>query len=547
MRNVVKTHCTFAEPRAAPINRHTHERVDQVFSRFSSWLNTRDARTLSALYRELALAFSPSCNFYNLEGVLDMKEWYGDACPESDKVISLSGCYQIFVKRPDSPRPEGKPQADVFISEWSDTPIFGPEHLLQSIPEGKPQYLPGRYLFHSHKGADGKTAPLPAAEAEKQFAAMEKEIWLCAHKNDFSTADTLEWEQLLAQIKAEQTAPARPYPGFWPTSERELVAWRATLSQSSLPAVVVIPHEDDNSSARRRALNLPANVRDAVALEVDMRSEMHRLKFNPMTTIGKLRENDNGVKGIFDAKGGNLVIMNTADAEYAADEKPCLLGEWEATHCVGYVRARPEKDNEDETKRQLKLAVCEPWQADPKGFPTIPLWLAVELAQANGTPPPDTSWEAVKSLPWKEVRALPLRTFNCFYSNGRKARCTNVTDNFMNTGIMAYTTIGKLGSSGVVEITHPWSKLLMTLQINPSLDERNKGAILPQDALRFIECTQTIERLQPILAPHRNNDTARIEARERRAKMIEAHGGGKRRRGDVDPAAEMRMLCSLVD
>eukprot|EP00873_Tetraselmis_striata_P020588 jgi/Tetstr1/440852/TSEL_003092.t1 len=62
---------------------HTHERVDQVFSKFSRRLGGHSAKTLTKLFRKLRQGYTRVCNFEILEGFLDWKEFLGGALPPS--------------------------------------------------------------------------------------------------------------------------------------------------------------------------------------------------------------------------------------------------------------------------------------------------------------------------------------------------------------------------------------------------------------------------------------------------------------------------------
>eukprot|EP00873_Tetraselmis_striata_P007723 jgi/Tetstr1/427987/TSEL_018060.t1 len=52
-----------------------------------------------------------------------------------------------------------------FMSQWPDTDVHGPEEFVKYVPEGKPSYLHGLPVFHSHKDGRVKTVPLSEPEA----------------------------------------------------------------------------------------------------------------------------------------------------------------------------------------------------------------------------------------------------------------------------------------------------------------------------------------------------------------------------------------------
>eukprot|EP00873_Tetraselmis_striata_P016456 jgi/Tetstr1/436720/TSEL_025503.t1 len=71
-------------------SKHTHERVDQVFSKFSVWFDDHAAFTKAQLLHELRQAFTPTCNFMQLEGVLDIKTWLGNCLPRQGQVLNTA-------------------------------------------------------------------------------------------------------------------------------------------------------------------------------------------------------------------------------------------------------------------------------------------------------------------------------------------------------------------------------------------------------------------------------------------------------------------------
>lgn len=86
-----------------------------------------------------------------------------------------------------------------------------------------------------------------------------------------------------------------------------------------------------------------------------------------------------------DARLGNLVILDNSESAPIDG----LVGEWQARYLVGYVRARHEFE--------VDVVLCEPWKVDPVSkVPTRPLGRGAATIE-------DTSWQAAKTLVWKEV------------------------------------------------------------------------------------------------------------------------------------------------
>jgi hypothetical protein len=112
-----------------------------------------------------------------------------------------------------------------------------------------------------------------------------------------------------------------------------------------------------------------------------LRTERRLTEWNPLTTVGIVRVNDNGPNDMWDARRGNVVIMDMSTALYSDEEAEDLLGEWERSYMVAYVRIRVDcTPAHPPYKHRLSLSVCEPWTVAPDGRPELPLWAAVKKA-----------------------------------------------------------------------------------------------------------------------------------------------------------------------
>eukprot|EP00873_Tetraselmis_striata_P026208 jgi/Tetstr1/446472/TSEL_034013.t1 len=196
-------------------NKHTHERVDQVFSKFSVWLDDHAAFTKAQLLHELRPAFTPTCNFMELEGVLDIKTWLGNCLPRQGQVLNTVTS-NLFVIR-QSEAVVGGVRSALYCSRWSDTAEHGPEFILRGVPDGTPSYLASRPLYHSK------------ADPGKAFADMEKEIWKAADRLHFSADERREWEEEFASLRELETRGRTPVLAFWPESTTELDTWLGAL------------------------------------------------------------------------------------------------------------------------------------------------------------------------------------------------------------------------------------------------------------------------------------------------------------------------------
>eukprot|EP00873_Tetraselmis_striata_P040039 jgi/Tetstr1/460303/TSEL_005603.t1 len=254
------------------------------------------------------------------------------------------------------------------------------------MPEGKPSYLPGRPIFHSHKDGRGKTVPLSEVEAEKRFDDMESHILFLAAKFDFCADDIEEWVHTLRELREKQWEESRPFDKFWHEDAQELQYWL----QNRPPCPARGAAADTGTAAQheagpaahnaRNAAELPHNAEAAVGRMIAVMECLRRLEWNPVTTIGPGKTNDDSIKQIFDAGQGNLI------------------------------RSHKDLKDPDESKRQLNLVSYEPWVPDRSGNPEIPQWLAVDIARIEGRPVPDTSWEVAQTMPWRPVAALPMRS-----------------------------------------------------------------------------------------------------------------------------------------
>eukprot|EP00873_Tetraselmis_striata_P021225 jgi/Tetstr1/441489/TSEL_029720.t1 len=82
------------------------------------------------------------------------------------------------------------------------------------------------------------------------------------------------------------------------------------------------------------------------------------------------------------------------------DKCPETLGDWESRFVIGLVKSR------ETTEDMFTVAVYEPFHANAKGKPLMPLWLYAQTK--GGKKLVDTSWEKCLTLPGKLVEAVPL-------------------------------------------------------------------------------------------------------------------------------------------
>eukprot|EP00873_Tetraselmis_striata_P018834 jgi/Tetstr1/439098/TSEL_002963.t1 len=75
-------------------------------------------------------------------------------------------------------------------------------------------------------------------------------------------------------------------------------------------------------------------------------------EWNPVTTIGHGKTNDNSIKQIFDAGQGNMVITDMSEhhENITEAERRDLLDDWEAKLSVGKIRKHKDPKDPNESK-----------------------------------------------------------------------------------------------------------------------------------------------------------------------------------------------------
>eukprot|EP00873_Tetraselmis_striata_P003107 jgi/Tetstr1/423371/TSEL_014058.t1 len=427
-------------------NKHTHERVDQVFSKFSVWLDDHAAFTKAQLLHELRQAFTPTCNFMELEGVLDIKTWLGNCLPRQGQVLNTVTSNQFVIKQ--SEAVVGGVRSALYCSRWSDTAEHGPEFILRGVPDGTPAYLASRPLYHSK------------ADPGKAFADMEKEIWKAADRY----ADLQEELRVLTY---------NPITINTSTQRRK-------RRRGAQAATTAVEHSNEAEEGGH-----------AVAIPL---------------------ENEDTTRREFDARPGNLVVMdNTADNPDAYREEG-LLGDWENKYLVAYVRYRYDVQDldglpEDHTEvDELDVTMCEPWLSTPHGKPDIPLTFAIAAARQSRNPEPDSSWEAAKKMKWLPITTMPLSLFSLRFPNVRRT-ARQCQHDFRGTKLTAVTSMK--GVSEIKDSRHknlvvrrPLAKLRYTMQLQEEAN-RECGASLPLDGIRHMEITYELARLRAALNVHK--------------------------------------------
>eukprot|EP00873_Tetraselmis_striata_P045472 jgi/Tetstr1/465736/TSEL_010361.t1 len=124
---------------------HTHERVDQIFSRISLRLalSRSSAYTIEAFLDLVAKAFSPTPEIAELSFSLDFSEWLRPHF--QDHIQDISKPHKFEFTRDDAAASGGSLRTAL----WSNTPLSEPVQILKSAPTGTPEIRAGRPLLYA--------------------------------------------------------------------------------------------------------------------------------------------------------------------------------------------------------------------------------------------------------------------------------------------------------------------------------------------------------------------------------------------------------------
>ena len=436
----------------------------------------------------------PSPNILELEGVLDFQAFFEPLLPSGVNVAHISIPHQFHIRQ--DPGASGVVKSAVYCRLWSDTPESSPCHLLQSLPSCPPAYKAGRQLFF---GKDSQTTE----ECDKRYNAFEEHVKEIAEKFKFSEALKAEWADTFAWLGRLQSATSKPFSGFWPLLTDDL--------QSHLLAVDVEPVR---LAPRPEGLHepIPEELLATATEAAELSIEIENGDFQGLLLTGSYRETGEAIRQVYDARRGNFVILDASGG--VDDDVPSehLIGDWEREVCVGFVRERiyaPGLTDKQCRSRKvepenLEIFLCEPWAVHHEtGEPVCPYWVYRQLSALKGKQV-DTSWEAVKRLPWREVTALPIPTFQAFYAkdytnDNHRTRETN----FMGSGLAAIVRLDLQDANkrqkAALQV-QPFGQLHYTCQMETAM-ERRHGVKLPEDALHRVEMSLKRTKLRKLFRP----------------------------------------------
>lgn len=247
---------------------------------------------------------------------------------------------------------------------------------------------------------------------------------------------------------------------------------------------------------------------------------------------GSVREHDHDNVQYYNARRGNLVVIDGTNMEYSTEEVGKTLGDWESEVQVGYV-TKIFSNEETKQTESMNISLCEPWAVDSTGKAVLPVWVAVRVQailddedlplgfKLPGVPEFEditgTSWDEVKGLPWKPIMAVPVATWETFYSDivwtrlGKKIAAKDQTSSFMGIpGIGAVTNLGILSGGRLKDIRQEfdYNHLLYTLQVNA--EERIAGARINPEAMERMTLLGKINNLREELKLPDEDTSARL-------------------------------------
>eukprot|EP00873_Tetraselmis_striata_P009575 jgi/Tetstr1/429839/TSEL_019706.t1 len=358
---------------------HTHERVDQIFSRISLALSRSSAYTIEAFLDLVAKAFSPTPEIAELSFSLDFSEWLRPHF--QDHIQDISKPHKFEFTRDDDAASGGSLRTAL----WSNTPLSEPVQILKSAPTGTPEIRAGRPLLYA---LCDKKKP-DAVKVQRyldDFKKVRSYITDLAVQWHFSPVERESWKNLLDDLDEMQTAPSAAFSGFWPQRKEEVDDFLREHGQT-------VPAE----ARHTMATNADLNNAEAARVEAEVRAQVLQddSAFRGVHAGAKERLHDNTSPS--DAKGSNLVVIDVSDTK--GGKKPvdtswekCLTLPWKLVEAVPLSYAKAIHDasgsrevfNEDGTmvrKKCPQKPAAGALSASPS--PTLPTQAPVPAAPAK--------------------------------------------------------------------------------------------------------------------------------------------------------------------
>eukprot|EP00873_Tetraselmis_striata_P013766 jgi/Tetstr1/434030/TSEL_023174.t1 len=194
---------------------HTHERVDQIFSRISLALSRSSAYTIEAFLDLVAKAFSPTPEIAELSFSLDFSEWLRPHF--QDHIQDISKPHKFEFTRDDAAASGGSLRTAL----WSNTPLSEPVQILKSAPTGTPEIRAGRPLLYALCDKK-KPDAVKVRRYLDDFKKVKSYITDLGVQWHFSPVERESWKNLLDDLDEMQTAPSAAFSGFWPQRKEEV-------------------------------------------------------------------------------------------------------------------------------------------------------------------------------------------------------------------------------------------------------------------------------------------------------------------------------------
>lgn len=203
--------------------RHTHEAVDQVFSRISARLGKTNCVTLEEFLEEVRTSFTPNLNMIPLRQTLDIKGFLKDCICQN--FTDIRSAYNFVIKKGTQAGP-GSVFTFLLASTRSDGEFTNPLYPLQCMPDSKPGYNANKKIFSVPKPDSAKSGKSIDNIADEDFAKASSQIYKFGGDFNRPGGEMYEvyrqsWDRLLERLKRYQTLPAASFSGFWPLSEDE--------------------------------------------------------------------------------------------------------------------------------------------------------------------------------------------------------------------------------------------------------------------------------------------------------------------------------------
>eukprot|EP00873_Tetraselmis_striata_P037237 jgi/Tetstr1/457501/TSEL_044082.t1 len=337
---------------------HTHERVDQIFSRISLALSRSSAYTIEAFLDLVAKAFSPTPEIAELSFSLDFSEWLRPHF--QDHIQDISKPHKFKFTRDDAAASGGSLRTAL----WSNTPLSEPVQILKSAPTGTPEIRAGRPLLYALCDKK-KPEAVKVQRYLDDFKKVRSYITDLAVQWHFSPVERESWKNLLDDLDEMQTAPSAAFSGFWPQRKEEADHFLREHGQTA-PA----------EARHTMATNADLNNAEAARVEAEVRAQVLQddNAFRGVHAGAKERLHDNTSPS--DAKGSNLVVIDVSDAIHDASGSREVFNE-DGT----MVRKKCKNEVWDWEDRVAKLAGLEISEDGKRAIIDVMQALRTRLAQ----------------------------------------------------------------------------------------------------------------------------------------------------------------------